>query len=316
MPHRFLTGCLICVGALFILACGGFSRPDGPHIGIGAETNGDDLVVVAIMEDSPAEDAGILVGDVLVTCNQQAVSAHEDLQDCAERAGPGRCFTIDGIRDGQEITISGIVAKGAKAERSETACRKCEERCEKNPDKSTWRATGSRSMGVSVCNVDRCSELNDGPCKRGASSSTPTSNCHVGLVERPSPTPQSALAEMASSPSMELELRSELPVWVICTGAHKTKKAAEAQASSMRDAGLPGHIFYLPDYPETTSGRDFWVTYAGPFPYIENDTSSVRDMLRFMQDAEPEPGKSGKVYKDAYALKIADHGKREEIRTP
>lgn len=315
MTARTLTCMFLAMSTVLILACSGFSRPDGPHIGIGAENEAGELVVVAVMEESPAEVAGIQVGDVLLSCNQRPVSVHEDLRDCAERAGAGSCFTIQGTRNGQEITAAGAVAKGADAERKEAACKKCEDRCEENPDKATWRATGSRSMGVSTCNVARCSELNDGPCVRGASSGTSAAAC-AAQAKASVPRPPINLEDLANSAEMQVDLRSELPVWVICTGAHKTKKAAEAQARSMRDSGLPGHVFYLPEYPETTSGKTFWITYAGPYPYTSDDTTAIEDSLRFVQQMEPDPGRSGRVYKDAYALKIDDHGKRHEIRKP
>ena len=113
---------------------------------------------------------------------------------------------------------------------------------------------------------------------------------------------------------MEVPLRRELPVWVICVAAHKTRSAAEADARKLRQAGKAGHVFNLPDYPETTSGKDFWITYVGPYEYEPGSTTSIRAALRAIQRTQKD--RFGNTYKDAYALKLDDHGKREEIRKP
>jgi hypothetical protein len=62
-------------------------------------------------------------------------------------------------------------------------------------------------------------------------------------------------------------------------------------------------VFYLPEYPETTSGKDYWITYVGPWDYSKG-RAYVKDYLR----------KVRRVQSDAYGLKIDDHGSREEVR--
>lgn len=102
---------------------------------------------------------------------------------------------------------------------------------------------------------------------------------------------------------MQRSLRDQMPLWVIIAGANKNKYKAEAQVRRMQSFGLSGDYFWLPDYPETTSGKPFWIPFSGPLHSGASKTE-VEQYLRKVQQVVPS----------AYALKLASDGLREEIR--
>jgi membrane-associated protease RseP (regulator of RpoE activity) len=69
--------------------------------------DGDDgVVVVEVMPDSPADDAGVRHGDVITHVNGKLVEDEDELSDDLNRLGPGKEVKLAVCRDGkkQEIT--------------------------------------------------------------------------------------------------------------------------------------------------------------------------------------------------------------------
>ena len=66
----------------------------------------DGVVVVEVMPDSPADDAGLRHGDVITHVSGRAVEDEEELSDDLNRLGPGKEVKLDICRDGKKQKIT------------------------------------------------------------------------------------------------------------------------------------------------------------------------------------------------------------------
>ena len=62
--------------------------------------------VQAVAEDSPAETAGLLRNDIIVSVNDAAITGSEDLVELVRNAAPGDQWTLQVYRKGEYLTIS------------------------------------------------------------------------------------------------------------------------------------------------------------------------------------------------------------------
>ena len=69
------------------------------------------LLVAGIGEDSPAARAGLLVGDIIVSANGQAVTSIETLRDLLSADRIGQALPLQLLRGGQPVTVSIEVAE-------------------------------------------------------------------------------------------------------------------------------------------------------------------------------------------------------------
>jgi serine protease Do len=103
------------------LSRGGEGRDD-PYIGVILESlppEGRSLLVVDVSPDSPAERAGVLVGDVLVEVDGQILNGPRAMAEAIFRASPGGTLRLGLIRGGKRETCSVIVGK--RSRRAEAA---------------------------------------------------------------------------------------------------------------------------------------------------------------------------------------------------
>lgn len=66
----------------------------------------DGVVVVEVMPDSPADDAGLRHGDVITHVNGRAVEDEEELSDDLNRLGPGKEVKLAICRDGKKQDVT------------------------------------------------------------------------------------------------------------------------------------------------------------------------------------------------------------------
>lgn len=75
-----------------------------------ADTNNGEVVIRQIVKDSPAEEAELERGDIIVSINGEAVATVEDITDFMDAASPADVVTLEILRDDEtleiEITLS------------------------------------------------------------------------------------------------------------------------------------------------------------------------------------------------------------------
>jgi len=82
-------------------------QQSGEFSGVGMTVNGDrrGLRVVQVFDDSPAHDAGIRPGDIIVAVDGQQVDATHDLSSLVVPHRPGDKLTLRVNRDGQALDL-------------------------------------------------------------------------------------------------------------------------------------------------------------------------------------------------------------------
>jgi S1-C subfamily serine protease len=73
----------------------------GPYLGVGGSPEGEEARIESVGEGTPAEKAGIKVGDVVKQFNGKEVSTFEDLQDAVSETRPGQVVKVVVERDGE-----------------------------------------------------------------------------------------------------------------------------------------------------------------------------------------------------------------------
>lgn len=66
----------------------------------------DGVVVVEVMPDSPADDAGLRHGDVITHVNGRAVEDEEELSEDLNRLGPGKEVKLNICREGKKQDVT------------------------------------------------------------------------------------------------------------------------------------------------------------------------------------------------------------------
>jgi S1-C subfamily serine protease len=64
------------------------------------------LVILSIADGSPADSAGLLIGDIIVKANGRSVRNHSDFLDVLLRTEEGRVLELDLVRGGEAKTVS------------------------------------------------------------------------------------------------------------------------------------------------------------------------------------------------------------------
>ncbi len=82
------------------------------RLGLGAERG---LLVVAVAAGSPAEQAGILLGDIIVTAEGSSIQDIPSLQPLLDSENVGRAIAIEVVRGGQMVKLSVTVAEKPKS---------------------------------------------------------------------------------------------------------------------------------------------------------------------------------------------------------
>ncbi|RMD59115.1 PDZ domain-containing protein, partial [Candidatus Parcubacteria bacterium] len=68
-------------------------------------------LIAKIVSDSPAERAGLQVGDVIIEYNEHTIKSSADLPPLVMRTGVGEVATLKVLREGKAITLKVIVGK-------------------------------------------------------------------------------------------------------------------------------------------------------------------------------------------------------------
>lgn len=89
-----------------------FDRPPGPFLGVQADESkalGDDVVIGGVAAGSPAAEAGLVKGDVLLECDGVELRSWRDLTERIEAAKPGDTLTLTVRRkaSGPRLVIAG-----------------------------------------------------------------------------------------------------------------------------------------------------------------------------------------------------------------
>ena len=80
-----------------------FSNATRQSLGLKAEQG---LLVVAVAADSPAEKAGILLGDIIVAADGSPIQNVQDLQPFLDSEYVGKSISLDVVRGGQLVKVS------------------------------------------------------------------------------------------------------------------------------------------------------------------------------------------------------------------
>jgi membrane-associated protease RseP (regulator of RpoE activity) len=71
------------------------------------------MVVVEVMPDSPADEAGLRHGDVITHVNGKAVEDEEELREDLNRQGPDKPVKLSILRDGEKRDITAKLEEGS-----------------------------------------------------------------------------------------------------------------------------------------------------------------------------------------------------------
>ncbi|HEX3052133.1 MAG TPA: PDZ domain-containing protein [Aggregatilineaceae bacterium] len=80
-------------------------KPSKPHLGIRVTATDEGVVVKRVVEGSPAAEAGVLVDDVLVSVDDQAIESAADLSTIIAEHTAGDVISLTLLRDGTETTL-------------------------------------------------------------------------------------------------------------------------------------------------------------------------------------------------------------------
>lgn len=75
--------------------------------------DGGGALIVEVMEDSPAERAGLRVGDLVVAVDERTLDDEEELAERIRQYEPGERVTLTVIRQGRERTIEVTLGRNA-----------------------------------------------------------------------------------------------------------------------------------------------------------------------------------------------------------
>jgi S1-C subfamily serine protease len=74
-------------------------------------TGENGVLIIGIVDDSPADDAGLKSGDIVIEANGKPVSSSDDLEEIIEKTGAGNELTLKIFRDNQEKTLTATLVE-------------------------------------------------------------------------------------------------------------------------------------------------------------------------------------------------------------
>jgi membrane-associated protease RseP (regulator of RpoE activity) len=80
-------------------------EPIRPWLGVYYEMQETGALVTGILEGSPAQEAGLEVGDTITAVDRHSVGENYTLGDVIERYGPGDRVELTILRDGRELKV-------------------------------------------------------------------------------------------------------------------------------------------------------------------------------------------------------------------
>jgi len=103
--------CLFNTVQILILVLTKVLLASAPFLGIAAISHDEGIEVVQVVENSPAEKAGIATGDVITQFNGRPVRTFLDLQVQLMQRKPGDEVKIELLRDGSTKTVTAVLAR-------------------------------------------------------------------------------------------------------------------------------------------------------------------------------------------------------------
>ena len=124
MRRTMPFGWLVCSALLFVVASltpvtsqaaeqgwlGVSTQELSSGLRAGLDYDGDGVLVTRVIDDSPADRAGLRKGDILVSFNSRTLSSPDQLRELVTDAGPGRTVALRIVRDGEKRTLSAELA--------------------------------------------------------------------------------------------------------------------------------------------------------------------------------------------------------------
>ena len=124
MRRTMPFGWLLCSAVLFVVASltpvtsqaaeqgwlGVSTQELSSGLRAGLDYDGDGVLVTRVIDDSPADRAGLRKGDILVSFNSRTLSSPDQLRELVTDAGPGRTVALRIVRDGEKRTLSAELA--------------------------------------------------------------------------------------------------------------------------------------------------------------------------------------------------------------
>ena len=102
-------------GSLFGLGGGRRPAPGAAYLGVQLEEGDDACTIVEVREDSPAEKAGLKVGDVLVSLDGKKITQLDEVSGMLGKKKVGDEVTVIVLRDKKETTLKIKLGKRAEA---------------------------------------------------------------------------------------------------------------------------------------------------------------------------------------------------------
>ena len=119
---------------------------------------GEGYHVKAIETNSPADRAGVKVGDVIVAANGRTIQAHSDIVAAAREANTGLRMIVRRGEKTEEMRAD-LTASSQKGSRLGVQCRYNEGRAGRNDDLSAVRSVPRHSLSIGVGGVIPNAEL-------------------------------------------------------------------------------------------------------------------------------------------------------------
>src|SRR5437870_1510773 len=107
-----LAGVIVLAGAALVRPAaadtawlGVYSQQISPELREGLDYDGAGALVTRVLPDSPAEQAGIERGDVIVCVGSRGVDSPDALADAVRASQPGTSLDVTVVRDGQRRSM-------------------------------------------------------------------------------------------------------------------------------------------------------------------------------------------------------------------
>ncbi len=81
------------------------TQTQGGWLGVAVVEEDDQVVIARVQPGSPANAADLLIGDVIVSLNGEAVDSASTLSELVQAAAPGDTVTLELLRNGESVSV-------------------------------------------------------------------------------------------------------------------------------------------------------------------------------------------------------------------
>lgn len=105
--RKFILSGIMLVTALGFAVGSVFAQDteDTAWLGVAIVDQDDQVVIARVQTGSPANAADLLIGDVIVSFDGEAVTSASDLSDKVKAAAPGDTVTLELLRNGESVSV-------------------------------------------------------------------------------------------------------------------------------------------------------------------------------------------------------------------